>query len=123
MGYSSSTSGKHKVYVSCDQEFYEGYLAERGFVYVGNERSAFKLFDSYEECMADFNNIRSLTFHAEKSGKASRDETARAKPPSQVSRPIPSKSFVPKGTCRHCGKTIQFGSVREHELKCATAKS
>jgi hypothetical protein len=34
-----------------------------------------------------------------------------------------SKSFVPKGTCRHCGRTIQFGSVKEHETKCAAARA
>jgi len=31
--------------------------------------------------------------------------------------------FVPKGTCRHCGRTIQFGSVDEHESKCAASKA
>jgi hypothetical protein len=34
-----------------------------------------------------------------------------------------NKSFVPKGTCRHCGRTIQFGSVKEHETKCSAARA
>lgn len=71
VGYSSSASGPHKVYLSCDQEFFDGYLAERGFTYGEVERSAFKLFDTFDQCVANF-NVRSLTFHAEKSGKAFR---------------------------------------------------
>ena len=42
---------------------------------------------------------------------------------SEISDEPASKSFVSKGTCRHCGRTIQFGSVREHETKCAAARA
>jgi superfamily I DNA and/or RNA helicase len=35
----------------------------------------------------------------------------------------PDKAIRPKGVCRHCGKTIQFGSVTEHEAKCASSRS
>ena len=36
---------------------------------------------------------------------------------------IPSKAMEWKGVCRHCGKTILAGSVSEHEMRCAAARS
>jgi hypothetical protein len=129
VGYSSSTNGQHKVYLACDREFFDGWLAEKGFTYVEVERSAFKVLDTFDECMTKFNEVRSLSFHLEKSGEAFREDATRAKPQSEMSRQNrkfdshTDKTFIPKGTCRHCGRTIQFGSVREHESKCATARS
>jgi replication factor A1 len=36
---------------------------------------------------------------------------------------IPSKAMEWKGVCRHCGKAILAGSVSEHEMRCAAARS
>jgi len=91
VGTMSSKDGLQKVYVDCDKEFYDTYLAARSFVYSDNERIAFVMSNIADES-SHFGALRQLILEALKSGKVEK-KTYQAQPSTE-------RTIVPPGPSR-----------------------